>query len=402
MPTKKEGELTMAEGFDLVIELLDGNDEVEVAYDDEHGRGLMNLLRDFRPRRTLMKEHQIFVEFDSETKRLRLFRAESDDAGQGGSAARSNIRVDRTKHTYVPPPFASSVLAIVRDAKPHNLWFWGPTGCGKTVFVQWLGHELERKVFRVNCRRDMDSATFLGDRTIDYQEGEDGSVASVIKFQVGQVVRAMEEGLDEDGNEVGPPGILYVDEASAAPEEVAILLNRLLENDDPKRIVVLDDDGGREVVSHSGFRVIFSANTQGRGASTTNEGLYTAQMSALDISLLNRITAYFRFGYHKKAEEAILREKIGNDRVVDQVVKFRDAIRAHIKQENLSTPLSTRDLVNIGDLYRILGSIGEAVYRSLFEAIMAEEVPTYNEEAHNHFGVDLLGEFKKDADFDYM
>ena len=384
--------------------------KVSAAYTDESVSDLIGTLRKGEMRQILVRNHSIVVSFDSEKQVINLISGDRKNLKKASvlpkrqeqeTEEEAPFAINRAHHTFIPPPFSDSIKKVLTDVKPMSVWLWGPTGSGKTVFVQWLARELNRKLFRTNCREDMDSATLLGEKTIDFHQSETGNVASVIRFQVGQVIQAMTEGLNEKGEEVGQPAILYVDEAAAISPQIGILLNRLLESDTPQRTIVLETDGGREVKSHSGFRVIFSANTQGRGANTVAESGYTAQLQALDISLLNRMV-YFRFGYNKQAEKRILQEKIGNDRIVEQVIKFRDTIRDNIRQGVLSTPFSTRHLVTIGDLYRVLGSIDEAIYRAVFEAVLPDELAKYNEAAHLHFGVDLLAEFSDKAIFDYM
>ena len=391
-----------------------------VDWDDPRVEDFVRELRKVGPRHELGDQHDVFIDLDVAAQKVTIFKAQASADPDAASAAPKKRRrkrksaeaskttpatevrkVDRTKHSFTPPPFSPTVLRILQDSKPHNLWFWGPTGCGKTAYVSWLGGELDRKVFRVNCREDMTSETVLGDQVLGYHQGADGSVASIIEYQIGLVEKAMVEGLDDQGNEISAPGILYVDEVASAPPHVIILLNRLLENDVSKRTIVIDMDGGREVTSHSGFRVIFAANTQGRGATTVMEGGYTAQHNAQDMAFLDRML-YFRFGYNKEAEERILKEKIGNDRVVERVIKFRNSIRSEIKQGRLQTAFSTRRIVAIGDMFRVLGSIEEAVYRTVFEAIMPEELAKYNEIANLHLGKDLLSQFQNSTKFDYM
>lgn len=384
-----------------VLELLAAEGgEISCKTDDPKVKDFVSSLLRVEVRHQLSENHGVFIDMEVINNRVSIFRrdnsAGSVKAGKSRMKTKPRLtpKVDRTKHEFVPPPFHESVLRILQDEKPHNVWFWGPTGCGKTVYTEFLGRHLDMPVYRVNCREDMESATFLGDKTIGYKQGKDGSIASVIKFMKGVIVRAMQQGLDADGNEVGRPGILYVDEAAAVSPNIAIVLNRLLETDDPRRSIVLDDMGGSEIRSHSGMRVIFSANTQGRGANTMAEAGYTAQLEALDLSLLNRMTAYFRFGYNREAERAILQQKIGDDRLVERIIKFRDSLRAAVKQGVLSTPFSTRHIVAIGDMYRVLKcDIGEAVFRVLFDAVLPEERAKYNELAVAHLGEDLERRF---------
>jgi len=295
--------------------------------------------------------------------------------------------VKRHQHTYVPPKIAEDLISVLKDDASHIAWLVGPTQCGKSTLVKYVGRELGRKVFQINCRGDMGSEIFFGEKTVAIDEQ---TKQNHIVFQKGIIEQAMTEGLDEQGNEVGAPGILFIDEVSACPAHVAHGLNRLFESDDPKRTIVIAEDGGRVVRSHSGFRIVLAANTVGRGATDMSAAMYAAQHDALDISLLNRVAVFFRMGYDKEVERHILVEKIGDDKVVKLVLKFRDAIRQHIREGKLTSPFSTAQLVHIADMYRVFNNIGKAIYYVVFESILPEERPIYNEQVMAIWGIDLL------------
>jgi MoxR-like ATPase len=302
------------------------------------------------------------------------------------------------QHTYIPPKMAKDVMDALLDEGSHVIWFKGPTGSGKTVLAHYLAKELGMELYQLNCHKFMSVESFFGEKTIEIDEA---SKQNHIAYLEGIVVKAMTQGLDEDGNEVGRPGQLFIDEAGAIPPSLSIALNRLLESDDPRRTITLELDGGRVIRSHSGLRIIFSANTAGRGATDMMSSMYTAQMDALDISLLNRIALTFKFGYSRSVEKAIAKEKIGNDRIVSKIMKFRDIIRKNIRAGNLSTPFSTRTIIQISDAYRIYNDLAKAIYYTTFEKLLPEEMAIYNEKAVAQLGVDILREFVDD-DMDYM
>jgi MoxR-like ATPase len=304
----------------------------------------------------------------------------------------------RHQHTYVVPKIAEDMMAIICDDASHVVWLTGPTQCGKDRLVHYIGRETGRKTFQINCRGDMGSEVFFGEKTVKIDEV---TKQNMVVFQKGLVEQAMTEGLDEQGNEVGPPGILFITEAASMPAHVAIGINRLLESDDVRRTLVIDQDGGRVVRSHSKFRIVLAANTVGRGAMNLEASAYSAQTDALDISLINRIAVCFRMGYDREVERHILLEKIGDDAVVAKILKFRDAIRDHIKQGKLSSPLSTAHLVHVADMYRIFGDLAKAIYYVTFEFLMPEEKAVYNEQVLVITGKEPLSLFQTKG-VDYM
>lgn len=307
-------------------------------------------------------------------------------------------QLKRHQHTYVPPNMAKDLISVIADEASHIPFLVGPTQCGKSTLVKYLGREFGRKVFQINCRGDMGSEIFFGEKTITI---DPATKQNIISFQKGLVEQAMTEGLDEQGNEVGKPGILFVDEISSCPAHVAHGLNRLFESDDPRRTIIIAEDGGRLVRSHSGFRILVAGNTAGRGATDMNTTAYTAQHDALDISLLNRMAVFFRMGYDKEVEKRILAEKIGDDKISRQVLKFRDAIRQAIRENKLTTPFSTAHIVHLADMYRVFGDIGKALYYVVFEYVLPEERALYNEQAMLVFAKDLLKD-NLQAEVDYL
>jgi len=304
----------------------------------------------------------------------------------------------RHQHSYVTPKITKDVIAALVDEASMIPWLGGPTQCGKTALVKHLGEVLGRKVFQINCRGDMGSEHFFGEQTV---EVDVATKQNHIVFKKGIIENAMVEGLDENGNEVGEPAILFIDELPSAPSHVVHGLNRLFESDDPRRTLVIDMDGGRVVRSHSRFRIVVAGNTFGRGSTGVADSVYTAQQDALDMSLLHRISLFFRMGYSRKVEKHILVEKIGDDAIVEKVLAFRNAIREHIVAGKLMTPFSTKNIVDIANAYRIYGDLGKAIYQSVLESLAPEEKTVYNEQAQILIGRDLINDYTED-DVDYM
>ena len=61
----------------------------------------------------------------------------------------------------------------------------GPTGCGKTRFIEHMGEKLNRKVYTVVCHDDLSSADLIGRHLID----ETGTF-----WQDGPLTKAVREG----------------------------------------------------------------------------------------------------------------------------------------------------------------------------------------------------------------
>jgi len=138
----------------------------------------------------------------------------------------------------------------------------------------------------------------------------------------------------------------------------------------------------------------------GRGMTDMSMAGYTAQGDALDISILNRMTAYFRFGYNKQAEKNILKEKVGNDKVAKDILRFRDGIREAIRTGECTTPFSTRSIINIADMYRIYEDLGKALNYTVFNSVLPEEKSKYNELGNLILGFDIDQKYNSQKEFD--
>jgi MoxR-like ATPase len=358
-----------------------------------------------KARLELSKNHQIGMDVplpDSGNTVIHLYKigiptSSTSNKSHNVSEPKRAPVVRKEQHSYVPPVIAKEMVSVLVDMVPHNIWLAGPTQCGKTSLVRYVCGQLGRKVYQINCRGDMGSEAFFGQQTVSI---DPDTKQNHITFQKGVVEQAMVEGLDANGQEVGEAAILFIDEAPSCPAHIAHGINRLLETDDARRSMVIHEDGGRVVRSHSKFRIVLAGNTIGRGAVSTEDSAYAAQVDALDISLLNRVAVTFRMGYDRNVEKHILAEKVGDDKVAALILKFRDAIRGYIKSGQLSTPFSTKRIIDIANMYRVFGDIGKAVFFSTFEQLLPEEKPVYNEQAVAVLGKDLMKEYV-DANIDY-
>jgi MoxR-like ATPase len=388
-----------------VESLLGENDRVDIDMSDPAVADIVVNLKKAKPRLAMAKRG-LCVDFPSAGSTLVISRISM----RAGGPVRSAVNPDRAtpaprpklkrhQHSYVPPKIKDDIVSVLTDDASHIVQLVGPTGCGKSTLVHHLGDAMGgRKVYQINCRGDMGSEAFIGEKTVVVDEA---TGQNKIVYQAGIVEQAFKEGLDENGQEVGKPAILFIDELSACPARVGHILNPIFESDNPRRTLVLDIDGGRIVRSHSSLRIVVAGNTVGRGAMSMEQTVYAAQLDALDLSLLSRVAVTFRMGYNKPVEKHILAEKIGDDRIARLVLRFRDAIRDHIKAGKLTTPFTTRHIITIADMYRIFEDALKSIYYAVVEQLLPEERAIYNETVMAVFGSDMLQKFV-DMDQDYM
>lgn len=112
----------------------------------------------------------------------------------------------------------------------------GPTGCGKTRFIEHMGEKLHRDVYTVVCHDDLSAADLLGRHLID----ENGTY-----WQDGPLTKAVRNG-----------GICYLDEIIEARKDTTVILHSLA---DYRRVLPIDRTG--EVIeAHPDFMLVVSYN----------------------------------------------------------------------------------------------------------------------------------------------
>lgn len=112
----------------------------------------------------------------------------------------------------------------------------GPTGCGKTRFVEHMAWRLGRPLITVSCHDDMTASDLLGRFLIDH----DGT-----RWSDGPLTRAVREG-----------ALCYLDEVVEARQDTIVVLHPLT---DHRRILPLDKTG--EILAAApGFQLVVSYN----------------------------------------------------------------------------------------------------------------------------------------------
>ncbi|MDD2047675.1 CbbQ/NirQ/NorQ/GpvN family protein [Pseudomonas putida] len=203
-------------------------------------------------------------------------------------------------------------LALFENAWRHGLpvLIKGPTGCGKTRFVQHMAQRLNLPLHTVACHDDLSAADLVGRHLI----GAQGTW-----WQDGPLTRAVREG-----------GICYLDEVVEARQDTVVVLHPLA---DDRRELFLERTG--EVLrAQPSFMLVVSYNPG-----------YQNLLKGMKPSTRQRFVA-MRFDYPPAAEEAhIVRREAGVDAALaGQVVRLGQALR-RLEQHDLEEVASTRLLI---------------------------------------------------------
>ena len=193
----------------------------------------------------------------------------------------------------------------------------GPTGCGKSRFVEYMAWRLGRPLVTVSCNEDMTAADLVGRFLLE---------PTGTRWQDGPLTLAARFG-----------AICYLDEVVEARQDTTVVIHALT---DHRRVLPLDKKG-ELLHAHPDFQLVISYNPG-----------YQSLVKDIKPSTRQRFTA-FDFDYPAPALEAqVLVSESGVDATLAaRLVEVAQAAR-RLKGHGLAEGISTRLLVNAGQLIR--------------------------------------------------
>lgn len=232
---------------------------------------------------------------------------------------------------YVPFGFYKDLLSIVKSKMFYPVFITGLSGNGKTLMVEQICAEQKRECIRVNISIETDESDLLGGPTL-----VNGNVVN----RDGPVLIAMKKG-----------AILLIDEVDRGSNKL-MCLQGILEGKP-----YYNKKTGEVVYPSSGFNVIATANTKGRGS---EEGRYLSQI--LDDAFLERFPITVEQEYpDAKTERKILTPLIEDKDFVECLVKWADIVRQSFDQGATDEIISTRRLVHIARAFSIFNDRMKAI-----------------------------------------
>ncbi len=232
-------------------------------------------------------------------------------AEQSNAVARLDRRGD---HHQAPPYYlpAADEVALFEQCHHNKLavMLKGPTGCGKTRFVEHMAWRLRRPLITISCHDDLSASDLIGRFLIRH----DGTV-----WQDGPLTTAVRSG-----------AICYLDEVVEARQDTIVVLHPLT---DYRRQLPIDKTG--EIIDAApGFQLVVSYNPG-----------YQRMLKDLKPSTRQRFVALdFDFPPPDREAQIVAQESGVPDTTAWALVELAHKLRA-LRDRGLAEAPSTRLLV---------------------------------------------------------
>ena len=253
------------------------------------------------------------------------------------SVTNDEVFVPSYDETFVPWGNFTEIVKVIKSGMFYPTFVSGLSGNGKTFQIEQACAKLNREYVRVQISPETDEDDLIGGFRL---------IKGETVFQKGPVIKAMEAG-----------AILMVDEIDRGTNKI-MCMQGVLEGKP-----VLIKKTGEVVEPKSGFNVIATANTKGKGS---DDGRYSGA-SVIDDAFLERFTITLEQTFPTVAtEEKIVMKHMAKFEKVDEefaklLVGWADAIRKTFYDEGIDEVISTRRLCHIVQTFSIFNKRDKAI-----------------------------------------
>lgn len=214
----------------------------------------------------------------------------------------------------------------------------GPTGTGKSRFVEFMAYKLDKDIITVTCHEETSAIDLIGRYIIKGSE---------TVWQDGPLTKAAKQG-----------AILYLDEIAEARPDTIVAIHSLT---DYRRILYIDKLG-EEIVAHADFMLVASFNPG-----------YQKGFKELKPSTRQRfVSLTFAYPKEKVEQEIVVSESGVDESTSKNLIAIGNKIR-HLTELGLTETVSTRLLVDAGKL--IQSGLGKrlSVHTAVVEPLTDDE-----------------------------
>ncbi|MDB4351194.1 MoxR family ATPase [bacterium] len=239
--------------------------------------------------------------------------------------------------TYVAFGFHTDLNKIIRSGLFYPTFISGLSGNGKTTMVEQVCAKAKREAIRVNISVETDEDDLIGGNTL-----VDGNVV----YREGPVLTAMKRG-----------AVLILDEIDRGSNKL-MCLQAILEGKP-----YFNKKTGEVIAPASGFNIIATANTKGRGS---DDGKFiSAQI--LDEAFLERFAVTIEQQYPTETQEKKIvlgkMSKVGkvDEDFAEKLVRWADVIRKTFNEGAIDDLVSTRRLEHIVNAFAMFDNRLKAI-----------------------------------------
>ena len=220
-----------------------------------------------------------------------------------------------TKEPYYRPVSDEVELYEAAYTVRMPMMLKGPTGCGKSRFVEHMAWKLGKPLITVACNEDMTASDLVGRFLLD---------ANGTRWQDGPLAIAARYG-----------AICYLDEVVEARQDTTVVIHPLTDN---RRVLPLEKKG-ELVHAHPDFQLVISYNPG-----------YQSLMKDLKQSTKQRFGGLdFNYPEHTIETEIVVHETKVTAEVAGKLVSIAERAR-NLKGHGLDEGISTRMLIYAGSL----------------------------------------------------
>jgi nitric oxide reductase NorQ protein len=191
----------------------------------------------------------------------------------------------------------------------------GPTGCGKTRFLEHMAWRMKRPLITIACHEDLTASDLVGRYLLKGEETvwSDGPLSLAVKRGA----------------------ICYLDEVVEARKDTTVVIHPLTDD----RRILPQEKRGRLINAHPDFLLVISYNPG-----------YQSVMKDLKQSTRQRFVAIeFDYPLPEKETEIITRESGVDEDTANRLVRLGGMVR-NLRQHGLEEGISTRLLVYAAQL----------------------------------------------------
>lgn len=241
----------------------------------------------------------------------------------------STYKIGEFKHKKQPfyLPVKNEVELFESAAKKKlPVLLKGPTGCGKTRFLEYMAFQLNRPLVTVACHEDLTTSDLVGRYLLkgDQTEWVDGPLTIAVKRGA----------------------IFYLDEVVEARKDTIVIIHPLT---DDRRILPLEKKGEMLEASEEFLLVV-----------SYNPGYQTILKDLKQSTKQRFVSLEFGFPPREKEKEIVCKESGINEPLAEKLVELAGKIRS-LKNRGLEEGVSTRLIIYAAQLINQNISVPESI-----------------------------------------